>query len=57
MTASTRSLVSGATSARPLITFDTVGAETPASAAMRAIVDWRRGPTRGAVGSEVMTGV
>jgi hypothetical protein len=30
-----------------LITFDTVGDETPASAAMRAIVVGRRDPLRG----------
>src|SRR4051812_6991481 len=38
MTASTRRRVSGDTSARPLMTFETVGTETPASAATRAIV-------------------
>ena len=38
MTASTRRRVSGDTSARPLITFETVGTETPASAATSAIV-------------------
>ena len=36
--ASTRRRVSGDTSARPLITFETVGTETPAWAATRAIV-------------------
>ena len=35
---STRALVSAATSGRPLTTFDTVGKETPASAAMTASV-------------------
>jgi hypothetical protein len=38
MTPSTRRRVEGATSDRPLITFETVGAETPASRAITAIV-------------------
>jgi hypothetical protein len=38
MAASTRSRVSGDTSDRPLITFDTVGTDTPACAATFAIV-------------------
>ena len=38
MTASTRRRVSGDTSARPLITFDTVGTDTPAASATSAIV-------------------
>jgi hypothetical protein len=38
MTASTLRRVSGDTSERPLMTFDTVGAETPACAAIEAIV-------------------
>src|SRR6185437_13628654 len=39
---STRARVSGATSGRPLTTFETVGSETPASAAMAASVGRRR---------------
>ena len=38
MTSSTRARVTAATSVRPLSTLETVGMETPASAAMRAIV-------------------
>ena len=38
---STRSRVAGATSARPLTTFETVGTETPAASAMCAIVSRR----------------
>ncbi|GAA2667200.1 hypothetical protein GCM10010428_20480 [Actinosynnema pretiosum subsp. pretiosum] len=38
MISSTRSRVVAATSARPFITFETVGTDTPASAAMSAIV-------------------
>jgi len=38
---STRARVSGATSGRPLTTLDTVGSETPASAAIAARVGWR----------------
>ena len=47
--ASTRALVSGATSGRPLTTLETVGRDTPASAAMAASVGRRR--TRFAVGA------
>ena len=57
MTASTRCRVSSETSDLPLITFDTVGAETPACAAMCAIVVARRDPLRRVVGIEVMTAV
>ena len=38
MAVSTRFRVSGATSDRPLMTFETVGTDTPAWAAMNAIV-------------------
>ena len=38
MAVSTRFRVSGATSDRPLMTFETVGTDTPACAAMNAIV-------------------
>src|SRR5690349_19829727 len=46
MIASTRRRVSGATSGRPLITFETVGTDTPARRAISATVgrsdEWRR---------------
>src|ERR1035441_3500534 len=56
---STRARVPGATSGRPLTTLDTVGSETPASAAMAARVGRRPRLTRGVcpvfVGSVVDT--
>jgi hypothetical protein len=57
MSASTRWRVSNETSARPLMTLETVGDETPASAAMCAmVVDWRP-PDRRDAGLDVMVEV
>src|SRR3954454_23613764 len=57
MTASKRRRVSGDTSARPLITFETVGTDTPASAATRAIVGRSEGRRFAPVTVEVIAAV